>query len=279
MELHIIEKEFGTEKQCREYIYKTRWSNGYSCPHCKSTEAWKTSELKYKCQKCGYKASVTAGTIFQDSHIPLPTWFKAIWYISKNTNGITASNLQQLLNLGSNRTALSMLHKIKQAMVCNSLDMLNGTVELVTTDISVHGKKEFVIFAVEKRNRKIGRIRINKIDRNNPLEWVDFVDRSIESNSTIIHRELNLLKLHLYDDYIQARKSESYSFSCTRKVRSILENWLSTNYIDGDLTQCLNEFCIRVNSLKRNYDFYELLNNSIKLKPILEKYKSFGIEI
>ncbi len=279
MELYEIEKEFGTEKQCREYIYKIRWSNGYGCPHCKSAEAWRTNELKYKCQKCGHKASVTVGTIFQDSHIPLPIWFKAIWYISKDTNGISASKLQQLLNLGSNRTALSMLHKIKQAMVCNSLDMLNGTVELVTTDISVHGKKEFVIFAVEKRNRKIGRIRINKIDRNIPLEWVEFVDRSIEPNSTIIHRELNLWKLHLYEDYIQARKPESYSFSCTRKVRSILENWLSANYIEGELAQYLNEFCIRVNSLKRNYDFFELLNNLIKPKPISGKVEPFGIEI
>lgn len=223
MELHEVEKKFGTEEQCREYIYSIRWKNGYRCPRCKSTEAWKTSELKYKCQKCGYKVSVTAGTIFQDSHIPLPTWFKFIWYVSTNPNGITASKLQQELNLGSNRTALSMLHKIKRAMICTSLDTLKGTVELVTTDLKVIDKKAFVAFAVEIRNRRIGRIRVKRVDRTHPLDLVEFVDGCIEPNSTIIHREILLRGVYLYEDYTQAIKPTTYSFSCTQKVRNKLE--------------------------------------------------------
>lgn len=279
MDLQEITKKFGTEEQCRDYIYSIRWKDGYRCPRCGSTEAWKTGEMKYKCQKCGHKASVTAGTVFGDSHIPLPTWFKAIWYVSADPTGITADKLQKEFSLGSNRTALSMLHKIKQAMIRTTLDKLSGTVEIVTTDLRVIDKKVFVAFAVEVRNRKVGKIRIKRIKRDSPLELVEFIDRCIEPNSTIIHKELMLRDVMLYEDYTEAHKPYTYSFSCTRKVKTKLENWLFDNYTEGKLSRCLNEFCARVNSMKCEYDFCDLLNNAIRLKPSSDKTMKFGIDV
>lgn len=279
MELYDLKKQFGTEKQCREYIANLRWQNGYRCPRCQSSKAWKTSELKYKCQNCGYKASVTVGTIFQDSHVPLPIWFKAIWYISSKPNDITASELQKDIGVGSNRTALLMFHKIKSAMICSTLDKLQGTVEVVVKDIRVFNKNVFIATAVEIDNRKIGRIRMKTISRENPMELVDFIDECIEGNSTIVYNLPVLANLLFCENYIFIKKPYTYSFSKTQRVINIMRNWLSDNYIKGELTSYLNEFCMRVNSLKTKIEFYDLLKNVITLDPLAGKSKPFGIKI
>ena len=139
MELNEFEKRFGTEQQCREYIANLRWPNGYRCPRCQNHKVWITKEYKYKCQNCGYKASVTTGTIFQNSHISLPLWFKAILIVSVQPE-INARKLMNDLKIGSNRTALSMKNKLKSIMIYPVLDKLQGSVELFTTNIKIHNK-------------------------------------------------------------------------------------------------------------------------------------------
>ena len=77
--------------------------------------------------------SVTAGTIFQDSHVPLTIWFRAMWQITSQKNGISALGLQRVLGLGSYKTAWAMLHKLRRAMVRPGRDRLDGVVEVDET--------------------------------------------------------------------------------------------------------------------------------------------------
>jgi hypothetical protein len=74
--------------------------------------------------------SVTAGTIFQDTHLPLTLWFRAMWQITSQKNGISALGLQRVLGLGSYKTAWAMLHKLRRAMVRPGRDPLAGVVEV-----------------------------------------------------------------------------------------------------------------------------------------------------
>src|SRR5665648_79677 len=97
MNLTEFEKEFSTEDQCQEYLFKLRWKDGYHCPRCQCDKAWQVSGVKYKCHNCGYQTSVIAGTIFQDTHKPLALWFRAIWYVTSQKNGTSALNLQRIL--------------------------------------------------------------------------------------------------------------------------------------------------------------------------------------
>lgn len=71
-----------------------------------------------------------AGTVFQDSHLPLTIWFRAIWQITSQKNGISALGLQRVLGLGSYKTAWAMLHKLRRAMVRPGRDQLAGVVEV-----------------------------------------------------------------------------------------------------------------------------------------------------
>jgi len=82
------------------------------------------------CEQCRYQASVTAGTIFQDSHLPLTTWFRAMWYVTSQKNGVSALGLQRVLGLGSYKTAWALLHKLRRAMVRPGRDRLRGLVEV-----------------------------------------------------------------------------------------------------------------------------------------------------
>ena len=106
-----LERRFCTEEACVEYLAALRWSGGWACPRCAGTDAWSIRRARWLCDHCRYEMSVTAGTIFQDSHVPLTIWFRAMWQITSQKNGISALGLQRVLGLGSYKTAWAMLHK------------------------------------------------------------------------------------------------------------------------------------------------------------------------
>ncbi len=84
----------------------------------------------WHCRGCERQISVLAGTVFQDTHLPLTVWFRAMWHMTSQKNGISALGLQRVLGLGSYRTAWMMLHKLRRAMVRPGRDRLQGLVEV-----------------------------------------------------------------------------------------------------------------------------------------------------
>ena len=74
-----LDRLFPTEEACRAYLARLRWPEGFVCPRCGSQDAWLASRDRWVCRSCRYQATVTAGTIFQDTRLPLRLWFHAIW--------------------------------------------------------------------------------------------------------------------------------------------------------------------------------------------------------
>ena len=148
----------------------------------------------YECAGCNYQLSVTAGTIFQDTHKPLTMWFKAMWYITSQKNGASALGLQRALGIGSYRTAWSWLHKLRRAMVRPGRDRLCGRVEVDETyygapadDIygRTVGRKALIAIAAEERGKGIGRIRMRRVPDASAESLVPFVADSVQPGSTI----------------------------------------------------------------------------------------------
>jgi hypothetical protein len=133
---------FGTDEKARAQLEKILWPNGVVCPKCKCNDQAKFSAIapnpKAKtraglrwCANCKDKFTVTIGTIFEDSKIPLRKWLIAWYLICSSKKGISSLQLQRLLELGSYRTALFMAHRIRHALKDDSFaEKLDGTIEV-----------------------------------------------------------------------------------------------------------------------------------------------------
>ena len=100
-----------------EYLMQLRRLRGFSCPRCGGRRARPSRRGLLRRGQCDYQASVTAGAIFQDTRLPLRTWFRAMWWVTSQKNGASPLGLQSILGLGSYRTAWALLHKLRRAMV------------------------------------------------------------------------------------------------------------------------------------------------------------------
>lgn len=124
-----------TEDQARAHLEGIRWPNGAACPRCGDTAVTKlqgksTRPGVYKCKGCRKPFTVTVGTIFEDSHIPLAKWVMAFHLMCSSKKGISALQLQRNLGLGSYKSAWHMAHRIRHAMRSEPLaSMLAGVVE------------------------------------------------------------------------------------------------------------------------------------------------------
>ena len=109
-------KEYGAEEQCRDALFKFRWPNGFSCSKCGSDSycSLKTRRL-YQCNHCHHQTSLTAGTIFDNTKLPLTYCFLGIHLITQSKTGISALELKRQLGVSYN-TAWLMKHKVMQVM-------------------------------------------------------------------------------------------------------------------------------------------------------------------
>lgn len=186
MEAALLAAEFNDADKAREVLESERWPEGPICPHCGLIgEAYKLEPKKdakthvrkgvYKCAGCREQFTVTVGTIFEDSHIPLNKWLCAIHLLCASKKGMSAHQLHRMLGV-TYRSAWFMAHRIrfgmKQEPLSSKLEKLQGTVEVDETYIggkekgmrgkpTAQSKKATVISMVERSlvSGKKGRIR------------------------------------------------------------------------------------------------------------------------
>ncbi len=292
MNLMELEKEFSTEAQCLDYLFKLRWPDGYVCPRCGCIDCWQVGPAKYKCQDCSYQTTVIAGTIFQDTHKPLTLWFRAIWYVTSQKNGTSDLGLQRILGLGSYRTAWTWLHKLRRAMIRPDRDKLSGRVEV--DEAYIGGPEEggkrgrgtenkiLVAVAAEVNDKKIGRIRMGVIENASSEHIHAFVLGSVESGSTVISdgwSGYNGLDSKGYSQEVLPRKeSDENMLPHVHTVISLLKRWL-LGTLQGScsadhMAYYLDEYCFRFNRRKSNSRgllFYRLLQNAVQIQPSMYK--------
>jgi transposase-like protein len=124
---------FDTDEKCREILVRLRWPAGVECPRCKmpAVELATAKQLFY-CKGCDYQFTVTASTIFNDSHLPLQKWFLATLLLCEARKGMSANQIKRTLGV-SYKTAWYLCHRIRHAMKEVDQPMLDGTVEMDET--------------------------------------------------------------------------------------------------------------------------------------------------
>jgi transposase-like protein len=152
--LDQIMARFNTDEAARAYLEAVRWPNGPTCPHCGNADGARIYDIAAnpekrvraglrECKECGKQFTVTVGTIFEDSKIPLRKWLVAWYMLCSSKKGVSALQMQRMLALGSYRSAWFMMHRIRFALREPVFaDKLGGGGKAVEADETVIGGKE-----------------------------------------------------------------------------------------------------------------------------------------
>ena len=283
---------FPTEDACLEYLSIVRWPEGYACLRCGSSKYWKKARGLFVCCDCAYEASVTVGTLFQDTHKPLRFWFQAIWYVVNQKNGVSALGLQKALGFGSYHTAWEWLHKLRRAMVRPGRDKLSGLVEVDETFIGGvrSGKrgrgaegKSLLFIAAEEAHQGIGRIRLTMLDNATGETLVKAVQETIATGSQVRSDGwdgYNGLPRYGYT-HIPIVHKDAVSGDATplaHRVAALLKRWMLGTHQGAisheHLAYYLDEFTFRFNrrtSRSRGKLFYRLIEGAVQTAPVPAK--------
>ena len=289
----IIEfrERFATEEACENYLAALHWPDGFVCPQCGTKKAWEMQRGLYWCRRCGYQASVTAGTLFHDTRKPLRLWFEAMWYVTSQKSGVSALGLQRVLGLGSYHTAWNWLHKLRRAMVRPGRDRLSGVVEV--DEIFIGGErsgkrgrgaegKALVVIAAQAAEKGIGRIRMRRVvdaagESLEPAVW-----EMVEPGSVVRTdgwRGYNGLTELGYQHQVVSKQPDlgDNLLPLVNRVASLLQRWLLGTHQGAvqhsHLEYYLDEYTFRFNrrsSTSRGLLFYRLISQAIDLGPVTE---------
>lgn len=190
----LTNKIYTDENKARDHLESLRWPDGPICPHCGSLNNATRLEGKahrpglLKCKDCRKQFSVTVGTVFERSKIPLTKWLAATFLMASSKKGISSHQIHRTLGI-TYKTAWFMTHRIREAMRDTSTDQLggpgsSGIVEADEVYIGPRtrgqgkgnrkGKKEQVVALVERK----GRVRAHHV----PSVTVETLKEVLEKN-------------------------------------------------------------------------------------------------
>lgn len=299
MNLLQLFTKFQDNQQAIEYLEQIRWSKGVICVYCNSNKTCKHKEqnkTRWQCWGCKKSFSVTVGTIFHHSHVPLNKWFMLIVLMLNAKKGL--SSLQASRDLGLRpMTTWSMMHRIRKAMATDQAELLKGIVEMdecyiggkprkenkKDDDCDAGGnprgrgtKKEAVVGAVERN----GNVKIEQVSKMmlNAKGLLAFVRKNIDTAETLLvtdeykaynrmnkiipHYSVNHSKEYVKGD-IHTNTIESFWAILKRGIIGQFHK-VSKKY----LQQYLDEFEYRYN--RRDLATKDIFNNLL-MRTIYEK--------
>ncbi len=274
-----------SEDDCFEYLASIRWKDGFLCPSCNSKDFWKSKQRQWICAKCRKRTRVLAGTLFQDTKLPLALWFQMIWWFMGPRNGVSALALQQNFGIGSYRTAGKILTKLRSCVVLPQRSPLNGIVEVDEAFLGGKNNKEIIMIAAEKRGSATGRIRLQHIKSREKSEIQGFIQMVILSGSTVVSDRHKSYPTIVQKGYLHEPQKKPYSWEevdgdderllpRVHRTISLLKRWYYGTYHGRinkqNLQSYLDEFVFRFNrrtSKSRGLVFHRLVEAAINSDP------------
>jgi transposase-like protein len=288
MTLPKLNRDFDTDTECRQRLEELRWPNGIECPRCQSKKISRiTTRKQYDCDSCRYRFSVTVGTIFADSHLPLPKWFLATYLMTESKKGISALQMKRMIG-GGYQTAWYLCHRIRAAMTEANPEPLTGTVEVDETYIGGkrrgHGRgrgnylanKTMILAALQRG----GKIRLTTGPTNNRKTLHGFIKKTVCESAENIYTDAYQAYRGIGDEntkheYVSHQDNEwvrgdvhtnSVEGAFGLFKRAIVGSFhqISTKHID----RYLDEFEFRFNNRKNPYLFRDTLIRLLEAKTL-----------
>jgi len=293
MTLPEVNTLYSTDDRCRELLERLRWPEGVMCPRCKDTRVSRLKEYaRYECVGCEYQFTATSGTIFHDSHLPLPLWFIAVLLLCEAKKGMSALQLKRTMwgqHKGSYKTAWYLCHRIRAAMKEVEAPMLHGTVEMDETYVggkqrgvgSGWRKDKEVVIGIRQRN---GDLRFFHADDAKSGTLAQYIKENVSADVEVMvtddhsaypfamdksgigrerHKTINHSSGHYVNGNIHTNTVES-AFSLLK--RGIIGSWhkISAKHLES----FLNEMTFRFNRRKRSDLFIDTLRHMVTADPL-----------
>lgn len=279
---------FADDTACRAYLEQIRWPTGPRCPRWPQAEVWTMKPPFCRCTACRHDFTVTAGTLFADTRLPLSLWFEAIWHVVNQKQGASALGVQRVLGV-SYLTAWRWLHKLRRAVVRPGRDRLAGTVEL--DEVFIGGErpgkrgrgaagKALMLVAAQADGSRIGRIRLVRVANASQAVLTPVVRGIVEPKSQVLTDDwggYGELAEAGYDRQV-VRKSAVVGENLlprANRVASLLQRWLLGTHqgavSHSHLDYYLDEFVFRFNrrrSRSRGLLFYRLVEQALAIAPV-----------
>jgi transposase-like protein len=298
-----FQAHFNTEEKCREYLETQRWGNTPACPCCGSTNVkrFATNNRIFKCREkeCRSKFSVTVGTVYENSKLPLTKWFLATYILTVHSKGISSLQLATWLGI-TQKSAWHLTHRIREMLNVNSPELLEGIVEIDETYVggsesNKHtskrtvrggaGGKAMVLGAVQRGGEVRARV-IAKTDQQNVIPVI----KEVVADGTIMvtdeHHAYNKLHLDFTHKKVNHREKEYVRYEDIKVHTNSIEGFwnILKKQLDGihhsvsqkHLQRYVNESSFRYNNRKSFQDekFDKVVANcegSLKWKPLTSK--------
>jgi len=163
--MKLTDPIFADADKARVFMEEQRWPEGPVCPHCGNVDQAKITGLKgkahrpgvYQCAECREQFTVTVGTVYERSKIPLNKWLMAIFMLNAGKKGTSAHQIHRQLGV-TYKTAWFMCHRIRESMRQEGLEPLGGQGKVVEADETYFGKPDHV--RISPRRQKEGRAYI-----------------------------------------------------------------------------------------------------------------------
>jgi len=275
MNIVSISKKFGTDAKCYHYLEKIRWGRKPVCPYCGSKHSVKLKKesFRHHCYDCHKSYSVTVGTIFEDSRLPLHKWFMIAGLITNAKQGISAKEIQR--NIGvTYKTAWFNTMKIRCCMIDYCNIQLSNIVEM--DEAYVGGKPRYrqkhckikdqtisasgIEMTQPKRGRgtcktpivaiveRHGKVIVKVVEKVNSTLFISMLKQFVKTDDSTL----------MTDDYRSYVKTGTIieHFSVNHSIKEYVRGAVHTNTIEG---------------------FFSLVKNSIRgnYKKISKKYLPF----
>lgn len=197
-----FQKEFSTEEKCREYLEQQRWNGTPACPFCGSLNVHRFPNGKiFKCREkqCRSKFSVTVGTIYENTKLPLTTWFLATYILSVHSKGISSLQLAGWLGI-TQKSAWHLNHRIREMLTDKAPELLEGIVEVDETYVggslkNIHAKKKENLKGLDNKTmvfgavQREGKVRVKVIPQTNLENVTKAIDEFVIPDSFMVTDE------------------------------------------------------------------------------------------
>jgi transposase-like protein len=268
-------RRFSSEEACLNAIFNARWPNGFICPKCGHNDGYRLNRRRIvQCTSCRRQSSITAGTLFHRTKIPLTCWFWIIFLVTQDKGSASCARIASLLRMHYT-TVWTTLHKIRTAMASRDKDkLLAGTVEVDDAFFgraprsrrrgrSRFGKKQVMIM-VERSGKFAGHAFMRVIHNAFGYSFRAAVQSRVKPDQHIrTDGHLSFMFLHgfakILDNSPVPKHLQDKELRNANLVISLAKRYLLGTYHQycsrRHLQRYLNEFCWRFN---RRHSWYQL---------------------